>query len=502
MTLTPALSKKIWVYLVLAVLCLPLFFLNITDGHVWGDDHAQYIKEAMNIAEGKQYYKSDYVFNHLNPEYGPPQYPPGFPLLLAPVVKLWGLSYTHMLGFIAFMLSCLVFILFDYFRKHTGSVISAACLSLLCVYSGGILELKASVISDIPCWVFTALYINMRSSANFSRVRMVLMVLVAVMAILIRSQALLIVAAEAGFIFITVFRNGVKKGWFDIMSAFRMPSFKLILGILIVYIIVNKFIFPAPASGLSYYSKLFEYHQGSWLDSIGANLLYFNELITRMVHYYPDNKIAYYIAKVAVYAITTFSVIGFLRYAIKRFGYDEVYYIATIALVIVLSQQQGVRFIIYILPMHLLYVYSSVKEMLLPFLNIKGRWAAFLITVFYLGLGFDEFKKAVNPPKDHLVPAEAESEAFAYLKENIDYNDAILFIKPRLLSLYTGKRAIVGAYQASVEENKELFEKEGVRYALISNKIEDGFTTNYINNVQRPVDTTIIADGYYLYRLW
>lgn len=501
MSLTPKLSGKIWTYFVLAVLCLPLFFLNITDGHVWGDDHAQYIKEALNIAEGKPYYQSDYVFNHLNPEYGPPQYPPGFPILLAPVVKLWGVSYPHMLGFIAFMLSCLVFILFDYFRKYTGSTVSAVCLSLLCVYSSGILELKANVLSDIPCWVFTALYINMRSSGDFSRGRIALMILVAVMAILIRSQALLIVLAEAGYIFVTVFRNGVRKGWFDTMSGFRMPSFKLILGILIVYVIVNKLIFPAPASGLSYYSKLFEYHQGSWLDSIGTNLLYFNELITRIVHYYPSNKIAFYVAKVAVYIITTFSIIGFLRYAIKRFGYEEVYYMATIALVAVLSQQQGVRFIIYILPMHILYVYSAAKDGLLPFLNINGRWVALTLTIAYLGLGFDEFKKAVNPPQDHLVPTSNEFKAFAYIKENIDYNDAILFIKPRLLSLYTGKRAIVGAYQADVEENRKLFEKEGVKYALICSKIDDGFTMNYINNIQPPVDTTIIADGYYLYRL-
>lgn len=496
-----ALSRNILLYLMLAILCLPLFFLNISDKHGWGDDHAQYIKEAMNIAEGKRYYQSDYVFNHLNPDYGPPQYPPGFPLLLAPVVKIWGLSYTHMIGFIAFMLSCLVFILFDYFRKYTGSIVSAACLSLLCVYSGGVLELKAHVLSDIPCWVFTALYINLRSSGNFSRGRMVLMILVAVMAILIRSQALLIVAAEAGYIFVTIFRNGIRKGWFDTMSAFRMPSFRLILGILIVYVIVNKLIFPTPANGLSYYSKLLQHHEGNWWDTIGANLLYFHDVITRIIHYYPADKIAFFIAKIAVYIITTFSIMGFLRYVKKRFGYEEVYYAATIALVIVLSQQQGVRFIIYLLPMHMLYVYSTAREFLLPLLNIKGKWLALALTLFYLGLGFDDFRRVIRPGGDNLMPTDSEYQAFAYIRDNIDYKDAILFIKPRLLSLYTGKRAIVGAYQASVEENEELFDKVGVKYALVSGKIEDGFTLNYINNVQRPVDTTVIADGYYLYRL-
>ena len=62
-----------------------------------GDDYAQYIKEASNIAHGIPYYRSNYIFNPLNPDYAPPAYPPGFPLLLAPVVNVFGIAIRPML---------------------------------------------------------------------------------------------------------------------------------------------------------------------------------------------------------------------------------------------------------------------------------------------------------------------------------------------------------------------------------------------------------------------
>ena len=81
----PLFNSKYAPYLLLVLLSIPLFFLNIYSVHTWGDDFAQYIKEAQNIAWGKPYYQSNYIYNQYNPTYAPPQYPPGFPFLLAQV---------------------------------------------------------------------------------------------------------------------------------------------------------------------------------------------------------------------------------------------------------------------------------------------------------------------------------------------------------------------------------------------------------------------------------
>ena len=92
-------KNRFSIYLLLPVFCIPLFFLNIYDVHSWGDDFAQYIREALNIATGKPYYLSNYIYNPYNPTYAPPQYPPGFPFMLAPIVKIWGVSIRAMCYF-------------------------------------------------------------------------------------------------------------------------------------------------------------------------------------------------------------------------------------------------------------------------------------------------------------------------------------------------------------------------------------------------------------------
>jgi len=70
------------------LLAIFLFFnLNtLQDGHYWGDDFAQYVRHAQNIAEGKPYAEAIM----LDQRWGIT--PPLFPALLAPLVKLFGLN--------------------------------------------------------------------------------------------------------------------------------------------------------------------------------------------------------------------------------------------------------------------------------------------------------------------------------------------------------------------------------------------------------------------------
>jgi 4-amino-4-deoxy-L-arabinose transferase-like glycosyltransferase len=65
-------------------------------GHLWGDDFAQYVLHARNLASGLAYAETGYVFNPDVPDIGPVAYPPVFPLLLAPVWTARGLDLVAM----------------------------------------------------------------------------------------------------------------------------------------------------------------------------------------------------------------------------------------------------------------------------------------------------------------------------------------------------------------------------------------------------------------------
>jgi len=106
----------------LCALAIGMFFLaTIREGHVWGDDFSLYIRHAQNIVRGEPYAESGYIYNPQNPLVGPKIYPPGFPLLLAPVVGVFGLELRPMkILVIAFFVGSLL-VMIPLFRRVATS---------------------------------------------------------------------------------------------------------------------------------------------------------------------------------------------------------------------------------------------------------------------------------------------------------------------------------------------------------------------------------------------
>jgi hypothetical protein len=59
-----------------------------------GGDFALYLLHAQALAEARPYGETGFVYNPANAIMSPATYPPGLPLLLAPVVALFGLDFT------------------------------------------------------------------------------------------------------------------------------------------------------------------------------------------------------------------------------------------------------------------------------------------------------------------------------------------------------------------------------------------------------------------------
>ena len=495
-------AKKIAIYITLIACCIPLFYLHIYDVHSWGDDFAQYIKEALNIAQGKPYYQADYIFNPLNPEYGPPQYPAGFPLLLAPIVKIWGLSFKPMFFFISACLAALIVVLYHFFKHHTQHTIPAICLAVICVYSGGVLELKANILSDIPCWLFTALYITMRQQETKNNLRIIAIIMVGVMAILIRSQALLLLVAEGLYLFQFAIRDIWDSKRINLKTITNTTSFKIISAVSVLFLLLNYIVFAAPNSGLSYYGNLIQYHSGDWYTAILNNAHYLFILLVRTFQYYPwEENILKFTTALIPYGIFTLSVLGYIKSLKKKSTYEAIYFTISIILLLVLSQKQGIRFILPILPIFLLYAYIAVKNIFPNTSIITGSLAAVLFTTIYFLAGYDDFRLAYKEPPENYIPTANDRKAFNYIRQHLTKSDAIIFAKPRLLSLMTERKSITPAIQRTIQENKIQFDKVGVNYALFNSDVKDDFTRKYLEELNLNNDSIIIADGYVLYKL-
>src|SRR5262249_23686248 len=58
----------------------------------WGGDFAQYIIHARNLAEGRSYTDTGYLYEPTT-YHAPRHYPPGFPLMMAPIWASKGLDF-------------------------------------------------------------------------------------------------------------------------------------------------------------------------------------------------------------------------------------------------------------------------------------------------------------------------------------------------------------------------------------------------------------------------
>jgi 4-amino-4-deoxy-L-arabinose transferase-like glycosyltransferase len=138
----------------LCVLVVGVFFLStIRDGHDWGDDFSQYILHAEALATGAAYAPTRYLYNADSPLIGPPQYPPGFPVALAPVVWLFGLDLWPMKAEVVLFFVGALFIVHRLVLPLMPPA-SAAAVVLIVGLNPYFWDFKDQILSDVPFFFF------------------------------------------------------------------------------------------------------------------------------------------------------------------------------------------------------------------------------------------------------------------------------------------------------------------------------------------------------------
>ena len=493
-------QNKYLPYGVLALLSIPLFFLNIRDVHSWGDDFAQYIKEAQNIAHGKPFYQSGYIYNPYNTEYAPAQYPPGFPLLLAPVVGIWGIAIRPMLYMNTVIVVGLLFALFEYFRKQ-ASVVAAICISIAITYSGVIIDLKGNILSDISCLLFVVLYLTFRNAKSFPWWRVLLLIFFAAMAILTRSQAILLLAAEGIYLFISVIKETFKDKRFSLEQLYRSPSLYIIAGGILVNSILNMTVFYSPIKTSIFYNQfIVQVIHGNLRAMAESNINFLLNNLSAFFSYETRNIFFKAGVSFGQSIAAVFSIIGIILSLKNRFVVDDIFFLLMCMLVLFLPIHDP-RYFLPAMPLLFFYCYTTFRVILPAITKTNVRGVGILLTLIYLRMGYGYLKKTAEEVPKGCIPQPTDLAAFQYISQHVNDRDIIVFTKPRLLTLYTNKRSINTAWQISPEMNKKIFDSMQVKYMLIVDGLDDGYFKDYLRNTQHPIDSVRFGGYYTLYSL-
>ena len=136
-------------------LCLALLLiarLSQENGHGWGDDFALYINQARGLTDGtlwnvvrdNRYALDNSAWNYFSPT----AYPWGLPLLLAPIVAVWGINFSLLklvptLGYIAATMATLNI------ARHRFGPLTATATTVVVALNPWFISATGAVLSDL-----------------------------------------------------------------------------------------------------------------------------------------------------------------------------------------------------------------------------------------------------------------------------------------------------------------------------------------------------------------
>ncbi|MEZ4773928.1 MAG: hypothetical protein R3D00_12155 [Bacteroidia bacterium] len=448
------------IWLLLLIAFLPLFFINLTGYHGWGDDFAQYIHQAKNVTVGISPSETGHILNEEG-IIGPAAYPMGFPLLLAPLYALFG---NNMLAFQYYMtfLLCLLGLGVYYFLSRSFSVFFTLAGVLWLIYHPWVLHFKAEVLSEIPyTWflvVATAFW--MYGKGQYKTVGTGLL---AGFAILIRPMGIVLVGAvmlETAIIGTRVLLQKPGKNLWE--TTFSNAGITTVIA-LCLYFIVEKMIFPSPSEG-SYVDLILAH---SPVDYCMTNLKQYGISLGEFV--FPAGKNVFSIVLASMAGLLF---LGGLILKLRTFPLPFLIVLVHIAMLGIYPYFQGARFLFPVLPMFLFYILAGI-EWFAGKTGIKKYMGPVVFTVLLL---FDipdvvsvyqkTFRPIISGPQQ-----EVATEVFSFIGKELPGDVRILFHKPRALALYAGKTSMFPGYMPP-EIMWDFFMQKNMSHFLINDWME------------------------------
>jgi hypothetical protein len=395
---------------------------TLRDGQEWGDDFSLYVAHARNMAEGRPYADTGYIYNLNNPVVSPRAYPPIFPLLLVPVYLVFGMNLTAMKAFVILLFTALLGVLAALLRKRLPTSYIAVCLTLFAL-NPYVWQHKDRLLSEIPYMLFayaTLLWAEKASEASSRR------------------QAL-VWGLLAGFTAYLAF--GTRT-----VGAMLIPSI-----LLADWLRRRRFGIAASAFLLAFLvgvalQKSLLVVEGSYLDQLVFAPSMFARIalsLPRAFGTFFDNGYNNALRWLLFSCATAFAVWGYGRRRRERWTACELFAVLScLPLVIWPAAEYERRFLLPILPLFLLYAAEGIRLLRTTRLaSLELPAAATLAWAIALSYAVAYSLMETGPIRDGVSTSESVA-LFQWIKDRTDTKDVFLFQKPKALALYGQRRAL------------------------------------------------------------
>jgi hypothetical protein len=421
---------------ILAVILLvssALSFSLLTDGHAWGDDFAAYLMQGWSLIHGttEEFVRRNaFTIQNSTPVPGPIAYPWGYPLLLAPVlgflgVNLFALFALKVLNVVFFALFLIV--LHALLRLRLSGV-PALLLVGAFAFNPSVLQANDHVLSDVPFLFLSTLALY--SIERFVRPR----AMPGALANMVIGAAIFAAAATRsnGLLLLGVLATAQCLSWRaqPVDRARRAILPYLAFGLpLLAYSLV------LPSGDTSYLG----YYGGLTAASLRGNLESYAQLPSGMLHGIPLASLFIPLLEVAFVA-------GLLSHPLRNAALAA-YVVLLLGTFVPWPFTPVPRFLFPILPPIALIAADGGRSVAAWFPARRvARWMGLGLAGAFVALSFFTSAKtgwsnlqngrAIRGPFD-----TSSTEMFEFIREHTPSDSVVVFYKPRVLRLLTGRDA-------------------------------------------------------------
>lgn len=440
--------------IVLVVLGLQL--ATVRDGHDWGGDFSLYLAHANNLATGVPYGETGFLYSPRNPFVSPPTYPPGFPLLLAPVVAWVGIDFAALKTVCVVAFACALGVGYVALRGHLCRAERWTWM-LVVGLNPYLWQFRQSILSDLPFLVCVLAALAMAAAPTAPGAgqwrRAVLCGLAMGAAVATRSVGLVLPVA---LVMAARGRRGKNRRFVIVACAV----------VFAMLVLQNQFMHQDAA----YLDQVlpFVFDPAFLLDMVRATLSGWTSGWVSMW-----SSSAGPIPSQGVAALMLLLAVGGFVLRVRRRGWaiHEVFTLLYLGVVLLWPMARDPRFLIPILPMGVAYALVAVRLLgrrVTPH-RLRTGLARAMAVGLILHVGSGAWTVVRTAPGPDITDADAR-HWFAFLRAHTDRDDVLIAAKPRVVALMTARRC--AALVPPTDFGRHVAET-GARYVVLAGLPEE-----------------------------
>jgi len=438
-----------------------------------------YIHHAQNIVEGQPYAETGYIFNAAAPV-SPRMYPPVFPLLLAPIYKIYGTNLTPMkLEQVIFFVLALAFV-YIFWKPDLGPAYSAALVAIL-GFSPIFWAAKDNVLSDLPFLLFFYVAaVLVRWSANDALGKKTWDVLIGL------SLYVAIGTRSAGIALI----GGLVL--YDLLKTRTLKRTAVALSVCAGFLFLQSWFV---GSGLRNYDG----HFHPTLHSVGTNLISYPRALAGFWVASTRNRFSFAV----LFAIALLTVVGaYFRYK-RGLTIVEAFLAPYFALMILWPFSPGIRLAFPLVPWIVflaLYGLRNLAMRLAPRYSTAALCALVLLISIPYGLAYHKMDFGPIPESTGLPEFNSLCDA---VRDRTSPADVLIYYRARALSLYTRRKASSYNRNGTEPELVQWASSIHANYLITTDAFDEdqGFLLRYVEHHPSNLELVYQNAHFKLYRI-